>query len=193
MKKFIVLVLLLAIVASGAFALDRNWGFGMGIYSSTTHGTIANQDWEIARLGTPMFLFFGLNRFMELNLGMTFKYPYYFEVNGREVDAWDLGSTFALQAGLYGKWPIPLGRRFVFFPTVGADFEFSFLDEYEGMEWWHDLWLRAGAGMDFFLGQRFFLRSHLLFGVGIPFGGEEGIGLSYSTGFKMKFGLGWMF
>ena len=188
MKKFIFLVLLLTVVVSGTFALDKNIGFGPGMNFAKTKGNFQNADWTMNRVGMGGFIFFGISRFIELNLGFLGKFPDAMEVNGQSMSTYGVDSTFALQAGIYGKIPITLGSRFVFFPTAGADFEFTLGEN----DWWHELWLRAGLGADIFLSRKFFIRAHALGGFAFPFGGEEGLGLKSSAGFMGKLGFGWM-
>lgn len=191
MKKFLALALFLALVtSSGVFALDNNFGFGFGGNWATASGNDGRADWSMDRYGGYAFLFFGISRFIELNLGYMEKFPQGITYAGSYYGAggYDENSG-ALQLGIYGKYPIPLGSRFVFFPTAGADFEFSL-----GDDWWHDLWLRGGVGMDIFLGERFFLRTHLLAGYALPIGGiKDEMGVESSWGAQIKFGIGWMF
>jgi hypothetical protein len=197
MKKLFVLVFFLLVISTAVFALDNNFGFGLGANWADTSGTISyygSHDWSVSRYGGYAFLFFGITRFIELNLGYIQKFPQEMQVEGSSVGITDLDSTDALQFGLYGKFPIPLGNRFVIFPTLGADFEYTLgLIGGDSDEWWHDLWLRGGVGMDFFLGEKLFLRAHFLGGYAIPFGGEERLGLDHSLGAQVKLGLGWMF
>ena len=193
MKRIIVLALFLVVLASGVFALDNNWGFGGGYNYSTTTGNMYGYDWSMDRYGFNAFLFFGISRFIELNVGYVQKVPegiwvdgYYSSVAGQVEDAG------ALQAGIYGKIPIPLGTRFVFFPTLGADFEFTLFSDGQS-EWWHDLWLRAGVGLDFFITEKFFLRWHALGGYAFSFGGDPDLNAQNGFGLLTKLGIGWMF
>ena len=197
MKKFFALVLFLVVMSTVAFAMDNNFGFGLGANWADTSGTInyyGSHDWSIARYGGYGFIFFGISRFIELNLGYIQKFPQEMQVEGYSVSTNDLDITDALQFGIYGKFPIPLGSRFVIFPTLGADLEYTLgLLGGNAEDWWHEIWLRGGVGMDFFLGEKLFLRAHFLGGYAIPFGGDEDLGLSHSLGAQVKLGLGWMF
>ena len=187
MKKFLVLGLLLVVLASGAYSLDRNFGFGLGGNYSNSNGKAGGYSWNMDRSGVYLFGFFGISQFIELNLGIIEKYVDELSIGGQKTGFGGELST-ALQLGIYGKWPFPLGTNFVFFPTAGVDFEFS-LDE----DWWNEFWFRGGVGMDFFPGQKFFIRAHLLFGYGLPFGGDEDLGVKDSIGAQIKLGVGWMF
>ena len=184
-------------MSTAAFTLDNNFGFGLGGNWADTKGTISysgSHDWSLTRYGGYAFIFFGLSRFFELNLGYIQKFPQEMQIEGSSVNVADIVNTDALQLGLYGKFPITLGSKFVIFPTLGADFEYTIgLIGDNSDDWWHDLWLRGGVGMDFFLGEKLFLRTHLLGGYAIPFGGKERLGLSHSWGALAKVGIGWMF
>jgi hypothetical protein len=200
MKKLIVLALFLTIAVSGAFAQDKAFGGGILYNNTSTSGSDDyGYDWTMSRNGFGAFAFFGLGRFWEFNLGFLYKNPSEIKVKyegesytmkGSEIA---LEGAGALQLGIYFKYPIPLSDMFVFFPTAGFDFEFSLSsEEYNGWEWWHDLWLRAGLGLDVFFTEKIFLRSHLIYGAAIPVGGPSDLGLSFGHGLLIKLGLGWM-
>ena len=217
MKKMVLMALCLMVLASGVFAMDKAVGGGVlfnagftsmeqsGSYSDPYFGSYSwKQEVEMSRTGFGAFGFFGLGRFFELNLGFLYKEPQEikwkysestgYSGSGTESGDW-LEGTGALQIGAYGKYPIPLSEMFVFFPTGGVDFEISLSSEEgsTGWKWWHDLWLRAGVGLDIFFTERMFLRTHAIYGVAIPVGGEEDLGLKIGHGLLIKIGLGWMF
>jgi hypothetical protein len=194
----------MAILATGAFALDKTIGGGILYNNATTNGSISDYgdtyDWTMTRNGFGGFAFFGVSPFVEFNLGFMYKNPSEItqKVNGETYTITgsdiDLEGTGALQFGIYLKYPIPIGSMFVFFPTGGVDFELSMSsEEYNGWEWWHDLWLRAGIGLDVFLSDKLFLRSHFIYGAAVPIGGPEELGLKFGHGLLIKLGLGFMF
>jgi hypothetical protein len=196
MKKVFALVLFLVVMSTVAFAMDNNIGFGIGgNFASTNGSTFHMFDYTMNRYGAYAFVFLGISRFFEINLGYMEKFPDGIEYAwGNEDAPGEIENFGALQLGLYGKYPIPLGSKFVFFPTIGADFEYS-LDDSSESYWklWNELWLRAGIGFDFFLGQKFFLRTHLLAGYAFPLGGDPDWGVKSAWGGQVKLGLGWMF
>ena len=160
-------------------------------------------EWTMSRNGFGAFAFFGVGRFFELNLGFLYKNPsklklvyteketgYYDYVYEGEEDASFIPGTAALQVGLYVKVPFVVSDKMVVFPTAGIDYELSF-DE----EWFDDIWIRAGGGMDFFFSDRMFLRTHLIYGIAIPTGGtlKEVLDFTIGHGFLLKAGIGWMF
>jgi hypothetical protein len=206
MKRIVLCALCMAVLASGAYALDKTFGGGILYNNATTNGSTSNtydgdpDDWTMTRNGFGGFVFFGVSPFVEFNLGYMYKNPseitekYHgqtYTVTGSDIY---LEGTGALQFGIYLKYPIPIGSAFVFFPTGGVDFEFSMSsEEYNGWEWWHDLWLRAGIGLDVFFSDSLFLRSHFIYGAAVPVGGSEDLGLQFGHGLLIKIGLGFMF
>ena len=211
MKRIIILALLLLVIASGAFALDKAFGFGalynhsftMGSWEDNWYesgGYYYDTDWTLTRNGLGGFIFLGLGRYIELNVGFLYKNPIHliekdsdgdvYEYQGGELNEW-WKSAFAFQGGVYFKYPIPISDTFVFFPTIGADFEYTLSSEDEW--WWNDLWLRGGVGLDIFLSQTMFLRTHLIYGAALPVGAEPDWGIKFSHGALVKLGLGWMF
>jgi len=201
MKRCVMSVLCLVILASGAFAMDKAAGGGLLFNAGWTSGEDSwNNGWTLSRTGFGVFGFFGLGRFLELNLGFLYKDPNEIKITSegqtstykrRDIN---LEGTAALQLGVYGKYPFPLSDMFVFFPTAGIDFEISLSSETWGdWEWWHDIWIRAGAGLDVFFTERMFLRTHLIYGVAVPVGGASSLGMEVGHGLLLKVGLGWMF
>jgi len=202
MKRCILFALCLVVLASGAFSMDKAIGGGILYNNTTTNGEIneSGAEWEMNRNGFGAFAFFGISQFWELNLGFLYKDPNSVKMSSGGHSITYTGSELgldaagALQLGIYWKYPIPISSMFVFFPTVGVDLELSFSDsEWNGFEWWHDFWIRAGLGMDVFFTEKMFLRTHLIYGGAIPFGGEEELGLKFGHGLLLKLGLGWMF
>jgi len=202
MKKGFGFVLFLLVMGTAAFAQDKAIGIG-GMYNFTnTFGTLdqagfyndsglhGKSNWAMTRNGYGGFVFFGA-RYFELNLGALFKDPT-MNIDGEKWSKKDtqLFETFAFQVGLYLKRPFNLSERFVLFPTIGVDFEYT-VDSND--EWWHDIWARAGLGVDFFFADRFFLRGHALYGAAFPIGGADYFGVKLSHGLLAKLGLGWLF
>jgi len=201
MKKFIALALFLILITSGAFAMDKAIGGGLLFNHSKTSGTFKNLlyagdkwDWTMSRNGFGGFAFFGLGRFIELNFGIMYKNPQELSLESsygsgtRKAKDAGLEGTSALQFGVYFKYPFVLTDRFVLFPTAGIDYELTLSTD----DWWDDLWLRLGAGVDFFLGERVFLRGHFIYGVGVPIG-EDYLNLKITHGLLIKVGIGFMF
>ena len=218
MKRAVLLLLCLAAMASGAFAMDKAVGGGIMFNYSRTIGKMdltwmgePNYDWDLARNGFGGFAFFGLGRYVELNLGFLYKKPgtikesyteYGVKYEGEEEGSDFLDGSVALQFGAYFKYPFVLSDRFVLFPTVGIDYEFT-LNKGDvsstGWVWWDDLWFRGGVGLDIFFSERLFLRTHFIYGVAVPIAVDKdfkdyfGPGPKFSHGLLVKAGLGFMF
>ena len=172
MKKFIALALLLFIIATGAFAMEKTVGLG-AMYN---HYFMGGDGWENTRTGFGVFGFFGFSQYIEANLGLSFT----------SLAEGNTDTDLVWQLGLYFKYPFVISDSLVFFPTVGADFQY-------GVDWSIQyLWPRAGVGLDIFFTDKMFLRSHLIYGAGIIVIGEHS-NLDYYHGLLVKVGLGWMF
>jgi hypothetical protein len=202
MKKIVMLALCMAVLASGAFALDKTVGGGILYNNTSTIGDDGDFEETLIRDGFGAFAFFGISQFLELNLGLLYKnpkeYKYKNEYGSGTISGSDLtdylDSSLALQLGIYGKLPIPISDMLVFFPTVGVDFELS-LDDTKtdlGWKWWHDLWLRAGVGLDVFFNEKIFIRTHIIYGYAVPIGAESIMNLQYGHGLLLKVGIGFM-
>ncbi|MDR1909643.1 MAG: hypothetical protein LBQ35_07000 [Spirochaetaceae bacterium] len=163
MKKIVALFLCLLVLGTAAFGLDKAAGGGVMAWLA------GNTEMEGTLSAFGAFGFFGLGQYVELNAGVA-----------------SIEELFAVGFGAYGKYPISLSDRIVIFPTAGADAEIYFADDESVTQ----LWLRGGAGLDFFFTDTMFLRSHLVFGVLIPISAEI-IGTTY--GALVKVGVGWMF
>ena len=195
MKKFIALGLLLLVMATGAFALDMVIGAG-AMYDSVDYINYDFPGWGDAdRKSFGGFVFFGINRFLEFNLGyiqkdMEYQHRYYRSSTNTYYYETRYRDTEALQLGALVKYPIPINDKFVFFPSLGLDFDFSFdVDDW----WWHELWLRGGLGLDFFFTERLFLRGHFNYGPGFFIGNDHSFDDGRAYGFLTKLGMGWMF
>jgi len=200
MKKFLLFAFCLSVIVSGAFALDMTFGVGGLFNYSTTYGTWNENkidiEWSLSRMGFGGYAFFGVSRFFEFNLGLLYKSPNTFNYKGKDTgsdtaDASDWGNALAVQFGAYYKYPFNISEKFVYFPTIGVDYEFSLAAASEG--WWDDLWLRGGVGLDVFFTERIFLRSHLIYGAAYPMRGAKEDNLYLTHGLLAKLGVGWMF
>jgi hypothetical protein len=215
MKQFFVLMLFLVVMSTAAFALDNNFGFGALYNNASTYGQWKHRwydeggyyydtDWSLQRNGFGAFMFLGLSRFFELNLGIIYKHPYNIKEKDSDGDNWDYDpseygwtSVLAGQVGFYFKYPLPISEKLILFPTVGVDGEISLYSlehgEFLPEDWWHDIWFRGGVGMDFFFTEKVFLRTHAIYGLALPVLGDPRDNLSLSHGLLVKLGVGWMF
>ena len=224
MKKLILLGMCLMVLAGGAFAMDKAFGFGI-MYNNTSsfatdsytesyygYSYTVTVEEEMRRNGFGAFGFVSLGKMWELNLGFIYKNPYEYiirfsdsegdsetlTINKSELDQ-EIDGTLALQIGVYFKYPIPVSHNIVLFPTAGIDYEKSLSDDVSkdanwSFRWWDDLWLRFGAGVDFFINDAMFVRGHLIYGFALPLGeGADEMYIDYGRGVLLKVGLGWMF
>jgi hypothetical protein len=184
---------MLLLLGSGAFALEKAAGGGVLVGGTFQGGDFKKNPgvtWTFNRTSFGGFAFFSLSQYMEFNLTFMYKTGEASVTKDGATTPIDSAGvpqpTTALGLGAYGKYPIPISDRFVFFPTGGVDFEFNFEEE-----WWNDLWIRGGVGIDFFFSDFFFLRSHLIYGAAVPLGGT--LDPKVGHGFLVKAGLGFMF
>ena len=223
MKKAIVLMLVLVFMGSAAFGLEMTFGGGIMYNHSVTKADSTfplfindyqyyydNVAFSMPRNGFGGFVFFGPNRYVELNLGFLYKSlgditeTVDGETQTEDVSQY-ISGTAALQLGAYFKYPFPVSDTVVIFPTAGMDLEFSLGGDNNLMlKWWHDIWFRGGVGADIFFTERLFLRSHVMYGIAVPVGGgltdtvtsvfdEASIDFKYSHGLLIKVGIGFMF
>ncbi|MDR1029452.1 MAG: hypothetical protein LBL76_01110 [Treponema sp.] len=198
MKKGIIAVLCLLLIGSAAFTLDKAAGAGLLIGETFQGGSITENyydyysytvDWTFNRTSFGAFAFFGLSQYLEFNFAFMHKAgeASVSTSDGENYTGGGPEPTSAVGLGIYGKYPIPLSDRFVFFPTAGLDFEFNFEEN-----WWDDLWIRGGVGIDYFLGDTIFLRGHFIYGAAIPVGEDE-LKPDVGHGLLAKVGIGFMF
>jgi len=212
MKKSMLLILCLAVTASGAFALDKALekavGGGVLFNYARTIGVDEEPGYKnkeiLSRQGMGGFAFFGLARFFEFDLGFIYKNPIGLEyryIEGGHTDSMELdldnagiGSVPALQLGFYFKYPFSLSDKLFLFPTLGLDYELTLAGKAD--KWWDDFWIRSGAGLDIFLYERTFLLIHAIYGFGIvvardySFFNSKDFNSKYSHGLLIKAGIG---
>jgi hypothetical protein len=205
MKRIVILALCLLALGSSAFALDKAAGGGL-LFGYTFQGGeedvsgfsnySGNAEWTFNRSSIGGFAFFGLGQYVELNLAFMYKNgEVEAEFMGRKLTGSDVGikidPTAAVGFGAYYKYPIPVSDKVVVFPTGGFDFEINLNSDWMD-EFWNDLWIRAGAGVDYFFSDVLFLRGHFIYGVVLPLGAEL-YEPDMGHGLLVKVGLGYMF
>jgi len=196
MKKYLMLATVLALAATGAFALD----IGAGLFLSTLNGSYYNKvdgstgtsygtyDYkdEIQETGFGLFGSIGW-KYLDIYAGFlsnintttrtwTFLEPasYY----DYQRDRWGRNSTtFAFLTGLYVKVPITVSRFFRFYPVIGTDFSI-------GEKYNMGVRSQGGLGADFLVFRNMFLRAQALYGYDF---------LRRGHGLFIKAGAGWMF
>ena len=179
MKKFFALVLLLLVIATGAFALEITTIGGGGMFNLTNYSLDGGGGNSVKGFGA--FGFIGVSEFFEFNLGYINK-----------KNDWD-NSLSALMLGALFKYPFDITEQVVLFPSVGLDFEFTLSEWFWDEDYtWHELWLRGGLGIDFLVTENLFLRGHFNYGLGLVIG-DYFDDYKFSNGLLIKAGIGYMF
>jgi hypothetical protein len=207
MKKIVVFALCLMVLGTAAFALEKVAGGGLLLGGTFQSGSINYTDpnyyfseaipidWTFNRTSFGAFGFFGLSQYLEFNLGFLYKtgepditaYGIKITTSDAAEVGYHIESTGSFAFGAYGKYPFPVSDKVVIFPTGGLDIEINFSGD-----WWTDLWIRAGAGVDYFFTDTIFLRGHFTYGVTVPVG-EDKLGPKPGHGLLAKVGVGYMF
>jgi hypothetical protein len=192
-KKVLLVMVLAAIVAGGAFAVDFKISAGVGGFVGGDFGGGAEltanmlgikiiEAYKTSYFGGGGYGFFDLT-FAELSVG-------YFYGSGQiksELSATGIPipSTSSaidyyissLTFGLLGKLPIAISDKLIFFPALGIDYQMvlSLTDEdgNSAKNWFGQdaagdfsaLWFKAGAGIDFFFTDSIYLRFTALYGI----------------------------
>jgi len=216
-KKRILLVLILAaIIAGGAFA-----------QMSVGGGIVYSGDWTSKLSYSPMsgysmelkypwnaFGFYGFfdAKYVEASAGLHFgsvKAEYSISYPGYSFsDTYGEMEMTVLSLGLLGKYPFAIGDKIALFPAVGLEYYLGLSakdkDSGESMDDPGDfshLWFRFGGGIDFDLTEKLYLRGTVLFGIRTKMAYEDDIkdlsgGLGdLATGFgpAIKLAIGYKF
>ena len=183
-KKGLLVLVLAAFVATGAFAIDVSAGFGANFGNHFNNwriewsedlggGDTDSGTWGAAYhfTGGGFFAFFDAN-FVEANIGLLFG-----------GDSWTRHTY--LTFGLLGKIPFEVGNAFTIFPLLGIQYDIGLRMRERGAddpidfdEWGEDrgdvmnrFWIRVGFGYDINVSHNMFLRTTFLYG--INFGTQE--------------------
>jgi hypothetical protein len=202
MKRIVMAVLCLALIGTAGFSLDKAAGGGLLLGYTFQGGSEENSnlggfgggtfDWTFNRTSFGGFGFFGLGQYVELNAAFMYKTGEASVTWGGNTATSDfIEPTAALGFGAYGKYPFPISDKVVIFPTAGLDFEFNLHPDWVD-DAWNDLWLRLGAGVDYFFTDTIFLRSHFIYGLVLPLGSKD-LNPDPGHGFLLKVGVGKMF
>ena len=187
-RNFLLVLVLMVFITVNLFAIDMSLGFGgnfsldSDIYWDGNVGSFRNRsdDTEhVMTIGGEIFIFFDA-KFIEAGLGFMYGSAIGEYLDGREwSDSWDNGmprifTTFHL----YGKYPFNLGR-FTYFPLLGIQYDISIgdwgrsfvnsdgSDGHERVEHTNNnrLWVKIGAGADFNITNKVYLRPSILYGL----------------------------
>lgn len=159
---------------SSVFALDMSIGgcgflgsnFGGGIKIDLSDGT--NAKVTMPYNGGGINIFFDA-KYVDVSVGSMFAVQKMKNVvtDGKDYsEKIDLveGLFLTLNLGLLVKYPISLSETMKLFPAAGIDYESRISDHNEKM---NRLWIKFGTGADFDLSKKMYLRSTLLYGIGL--------------------------
>jgi hypothetical protein len=183
MKKLLLLSVLAAVTAGGAFALPEfklSAGAGGYFTSDFGGGLEMSGGGQSMSIKTPYaggggFAFFDAT-YAELSLGLfggggTFK----MEGGGQSQES-DMSFT-GLDIGLLGKYPITIGEKISVFPLLGITYRVVLSakdedgDQYQNSDGddapgdFSALWFKLGGGLDFSFTDHIYLRGGLLYGL----------------------------
>ena len=181
MKKIALCVLICALAAGALSAEGLELSAGGGLFFDLGTGWVSKDV-----LGTEMVVedfqtnfgaygFFDAT-YVEAWLGISF-------VNDGDVKMpigtgpTTLGSSLSftkLALGLFGKYPFHLGQTFTLFPLLGIQYDMMLSAEgtptnvpgFDAADF-NTFWFKLGAGLDFALTQKLYLRFEALFGFGL--------------------------
>jgi len=158
--------------------------------------------------------------YAELNLGITFgnnvwetliRNSYDWDDDDCYYSKWDTNfSTFkALNISLLVKYPFSLRENISLFPMAGIEYHWHLSEKQRGIniEYWDDpsrLWFKFGAGTDYNITDKIYIRHALLYGIGLSSKAERYARESFSWfyddirfklhhGFTFKAGIGYKF
>jgi hypothetical protein len=154
MKKYLLLALCMALIAAGAFAMDVGGGT---LFGKEFGGRVSD---------FGLYGFIGW-KYMDINLGVTFRDYYY-------AENWNYNSTL-LRFGLDFKLPITVASFFRFYPTIGGSV--YFLDDID-----ISLSFCGGLGADVLLYKNLYAFTSISYN----------FINSWNGGFLFKLGAGWM-
>ena len=185
MKKMLIGLIFVLLTTFNGFAFDFELGFGGGgifemgfsnVDIKASNGTYHDRP---KSSGGGFFFFFDMT-YLETILGFS-SFSYKPDANVRAYDLWSEEYDWtSMTFGLYGKIPFEVVRyHWTLFPVFGFDIQF-FQEEsiggntydrdnlvYDGLseEYFDDVWIRAGLGSDFYIGDLLYLRGEFLWGI----------------------------
>lgn len=193
-KKGLLVLILAAIVAGGAFA---EMSVGGGVVYSGDFGGGVKLDPVKAEMPSNAFGAYGFFdiKYVEISAGilfgttkLTMSYP------GYSADLLDFSTTnFSL--GLLGKFPIKVGEKVTLFPALGLDLQLCLSAEDEGVkaddpDKLNTIYVRFGGGIDFNLTDTLFIRGTILYGIRIQNELESDLADSMGSGAEANLGHG---
>jgi len=188
-KKVVLVLLLAALIAGGAFAQEKFLSAGGGLvlvpsfgevkYEMSYFGMSFNETSKLSRFGIGVNAFFDV-KYAELNIGLLFGRQK--ETSSGHTSEMDLSE---ITLGLIGKYPINITDRIVLFPFAGLDVNFNLEDK--DVETGEDEDLGKDANGNNYTRADVYTSLSLLFGVGFDFGFTESVYLRTEVGYGIVF------
>ena len=171
MKKIMLALLIIILAAASVFAFDMSAGLGGNFSVNFDSYKYDGKDIASQRtIGGGFFALFDAT-FAEANVGLLFGSMKQ-EHDGKWDD--DALSLSYLTLALYGKFPISLSG-FSLFPLLGIQFDLCLSAKQEGeiifdnplmrQDFFNRFWIKLGAGADFNLTEKLYLRPSFLYGI----------------------------
>jgi opacity protein-like surface antigen len=216
MKKTFWAIVFVFVVSVTSFGQEMKFSIGGGLLSDFSFPSTSSIENEIVS-GTTVkieektentafgaFFFFDAT-YVEANFTFLYGLPYSTitttttgAVNNFYADNLD-GSSIALEIGLLGKYPFLLGR-FTLFPLLGINYQLVVYTKIEDTvasnpQEASTFGFQGGAGTDFALTEKLFLRGELLYSIRIPNKVKTDAyeDVSFEQGFRFKLGIGYSF
>jgi hypothetical protein len=164
-KKLIVVLFMITLLTGGVFAQEKLLSVGVGVLAVPSFSEYKyeapgfSDTMKMNRFGMGVNVFFDIT-YVEINMGLLFG-EYKSDMSG---DRYFTEIVF----GLVGKYPIHIGKKIVFFPFVGIDYNYNLLSEMGGFEAQDDsydnLSILLGIGFDFGLTDTMYIRTEAGYG-----------------------------
>jgi hypothetical protein len=194
MKRGFLVLVLMAVMAAGAFAQMTVGGGGYfaSDFGGGAKGKYSGVDasFKMPYYGGGIYAFFDPIPYVELNVGFFFaagSYDVSASAGGYGASSSTEMNYNGLDIGVFGKYPVNIGPLTVF-PLIGATFRsFTTVDmkgtKYDGSKA-SAFWFKAGGGLDFSITEKLFLRANLLYGIRLKNKLEEELmkSLNWSNG-----------
>ena len=167
-KNQILMLLMIILISTGAFAQNKSAGFGINIAASFDSYKFDGEDWGKERVIVGGISAFYEVTFVEASIGLMFG-------NMREVNVGDFGGNVLYGTlGLFGKYPFSLGM-FTLFPMTGIQSDLGVIAYYKVIDGDRDnpergdflnrLWIKSGIGVDNNCSDNVFYRFTFLYGI----------------------------
>jgi opacity protein-like surface antigen len=228
-KKWLILLVLVPVVAGvavaqPAFGVSTGVGgfiggdFGGGVWNSQSYGNMETSTvLKYPYFGGGAYVFFDAV-YAELTVGIfggkgetqqIFKLDRGDGRSEKITHTADFSIT-NISIGLLGKYPFWLSDKYSIFPLLGIEYQVVLnIDDSQSDYWWgafdfidwNAFWFKAGAGMDFLLTKKVFIRIGALYGIRLANNYEKAFmdrntnweGILLGHGLTTKLALGYRF